>query len=214
MWNEFPCSLASAKDVWPGNMAQIHAEQRHIQGFPKVFQTFSMCVLVLMGRENLINELGWKWEWGSGCWGSLWRGRVLQLQDFVQSTLGQGLTKARLCVLHLITLLSDWLAAVMLGLNQNLLMSCKYWSRLPLRKIQAPSYMFMGNTKIMIWSSFGLRFQNCSLVISLPSAGMLINSLYTLYANRKYLELYIRFTIVSKGMKLHVKLLKKKSLWG
>lgn len=64
----------------------------------------------------------------------------------------------------------------------------------------------------MIWSSFGLRFQNCSLVISLPSTGMLINSLYTLYANRKYLELYIRFTIVSKGMKLHVKLLKKISV--
>lgn len=45
-----------------------------------------------------------------------------------RASLGQGLTKARLCVLPPDTLLSDWLAAVMLVLNQNLLMSCKYWS--------------------------------------------------------------------------------------
>lgn len=178
--NEFSCSLANAKAVWPGNMAQIHAEQRHIQGFPKVVQTFSLHVLVLKGRENLMNELGWNWKWGSDFRGSLWRGMVQQLQDLSRAPLGQGLTEARLCILHLVTLLSDWLAAVMLGLNQNLLMSCKYWSCLPLRKKQVPSYMFMGNRKIMIWSSFGLRFQNCISSISLPSTGMLINCLYTL----------------------------------
>lgn len=98
----------------------------------------------------------------------------LSLQDWGRGSSRQG------CVLHPVTLLSDWLAAVMLILNQNLLMSCKYWSHLPLRKTQVPSYMFMGNSKITIWSSFGLRFPNCSLVISLLSRGVLINWLYTL----------------------------------
>lgn len=179
VWNEFSCSLASAKALWPGNMAQIHAVQRRIQGFPKVSQTFSLYVLVLMGRENLMNEQGWDWEWG--CWGSPWRGRVLPLQDFVQSTSGAGAHQGKaVCP-------SSWHTPLWLVGCCNVGSQPKPANELqilipllPLRKVQVPSYMFMGNRKIMIWSSFGLRFQNCSLMISLRSTGMLINWLDTL----------------------------------
>lgn len=159
-------------------MAQILCWANHIQGFPKVFQPFSF--MYLCWWEEKIWWMSWAGT-GSRVAGAHCGGEgSCSCRTLSRAPLGQVLTKARLCVLHLITLLSDWLAAVMLGLYQNLLMSCKYWSPLPLRKIQVPSYMFMGSRKIMLWSRFVLRFQNCSLVISLLSTGMLINNLCTL----------------------------------
>lgn len=167
MWNEFLCFLASAKAVWTGSTVQTPPASLLCKGTSRGFRKFS--------KLSLCRRLCWleKRMWwvgrvglpsaGARCGGEGSCGwRALS-----RAHLEQGLAKARLWVLHPEhKLLLEQLAAVMLGVNQNLL-----WTLIPLvplKKTQVPSYLFIGNRKIMIWRSFSLRFQNSGLMISLP----------------------------------------------
>lgn len=175
MWNEFPCSLTSAKAVWPGSTVQLPPASLLCKGTSRGFQKFSklsFCrVLCWWEEENLMSGLGWGWERGSGCWGSPWRGRVPQPEGFVQSTTGAGAFQGKALGPS-----PSW-AQMSLGVvgcsdvgsQSKPANELQTWIPfLPVRKIPVPSYMFTGNRNIMIWRSFSLRFQNCSLMISLP----------------------------------------------
>lgn len=175
MWNEFPCSLTSAKAVWPGSTAPILPASLLCKGTSRGFQKFSKLSfcrdLCWWEEENLMSGLSWGWERGSGCWGSPWRGRVPQPEGFIQSTSGAGAFQGKALGPS-----PSW-AQMPLGVVGccNVVSQSKPANELrtwipflPLRKIPVPSYMFTWNRNIMIWRSFSLRLQNCSLMVSLP----------------------------------------------
>jgi len=76
---------------------------------------------------------------------------------------GQGLTKARLWVLHPEhKLLSEWLAAVMFGFNQNI-------NSISASEKDTGAKMYAyGKQKDKGLGSCSLTFQNCGLMVSLP----------------------------------------------
>lgn len=108
-------------------MAQIPTASLLCQGTSRGFQKFSKLSLCAGGKRKFDEWGGLGLGAGVLLPGLTAEGKGPTAGGLLRAPLGQGLVKARLWVLHPEhTLLSEWLAALMLGLNQNLLTSCEH----------------------------------------------------------------------------------------